>query len=84
MKILIINKSYQTGGAAIASQYLCKSFIIQGVDAQFMIFDITGPSEGDQINLTRNFIHKIKWWFSFFLEHQHFAQYTKGSSSILF
>nr|HPR32977.1 glycosyltransferase [Prolixibacteraceae bacterium] len=81
MNILIINKSYQTGGAAIAAQRLWKALTKQGVDARFLVFDNDGTEHGDYIALTKTLFHTFRWWFNFMLERVYFAFFMKNMRS---
>lgn len=80
MKILIINKSYQLGGAAVASKRLFKALLKKGVETSMLVFDPLTDVESDVISLTKSFLQKVKWWFYFIVERLNFLPHEKDAS----
>lgn len=80
MKVLLINKSYQTGGAAIAARRLWKSLLKLKVDTIFMVFDETSVEEKNLIVLTKSLYEKLRWWFNFIFERIYFLPHEKNKS----
>lgn len=79
MKILIVNKSFNSGGAAVASQQLFTSLLRKGIDVKMMVFDPTSKSSSKLITLTNTFFDKTLWWFYFIIERLYFYRFEKSA-----
>lgn len=80
MKILIINKSYFSGGAGIAAGRLFQTLKQAGADVSMMVFDPTTQSDNKLIQLTRNTWHRILWWALFLTERLFFLPSEKSKA----
>jgi len=80
MKILLINKSFSIGGAAIAARRLWKALLNSKVDAVFMVYDETHAKEDRLEILTNGKFGLLKWWFLFILERLYFLPFEKNKS----
>lgn len=80
MKVLIINKSYFSGGAGIASGRLFKTLCQSGIDVSMMVYDTSSGDDRKLIILTKSFAKKILWWFHFLVERIYFLPFEKNKT----
>ena len=80
MKILLINKSFETGGAAIAARRLWQALKKNKAEATLMVYDETSPRKDGLIVVTKTKWGKLKWWRNFIAERLYFLPCEKNKS----
>ncbi|MBN2807640.1 MAG: glycosyltransferase family 4 protein [Prolixibacteraceae bacterium] len=80
MKVLIINKSYYSGGAGIAAGRLFQTLKLAGADVSLLVLDPTLHEEKKLIRLTINSWQRLKWWGMFLAERLYFLPFEKSKA----
>lgn len=80
MKVTIINKSFQTGGAAIASKRLWRALKKQSINAHFLVFDAFNLNYSTFNAITKSKLQNIKWWYLFIKERLFFYFFERDKS----
>ncbi|MCF8357670.1 MAG: glycosyltransferase family 4 protein [Prolixibacteraceae bacterium] len=80
MNILLINKSFKTGGAAIAAQRLWKALLKLKINTHFLVYDKYTSDNRNLIILTKSRWDVFQWWFRFIYERLYFFIFQKNMS----
>lgn len=81
MKVLIINKSFNKGGAAIASKQLFFALLQEGVSVNMLVFDQLKSDDKNISIITKGFFSNLRWWYKFIIERIFFLPHELNKAN---
>lgn len=78
MKVLFVNKTFQSGGAAIAARQIANAVKKQGIELSFLVQEEPIESIPNVYSTCNGFSGKIKQYFLFIKERLQFLKYEKS------